>query len=84
MKTTIKVTGGNSGNRTILNALNSSGFIKDLPFNNYSISYNSTSEAKACLRLAFMELQEDGAALITDSKMTYDASFAEIIIEDED
>jgi len=65
MKTTILITGGNSGNRTILNALNPNGFIENLPFNNYSVSYNSTSEAKACLRFAYQELAEEGAIQVS-------------------
>lgn len=78
----IKITGGINGNRTILNALNSDSFPKELPFGNYLIDYPDMATAIDCLRLAHMELREEGAELINSRRMTYDSSRAEIVTEE--
>lgn len=75
----IKITGGSTGNRKILNALNSQSTPESLPFNNWIIDYPSMREAEKSLRLANKYLKEEGSYLVGRKRLRYDSSVAEII-----
>lgn len=82
MKTQIKITGGNNGNRIILNNLDVSDKPRqELPFNDYLISELNMTEAKALLRKARKVLCYNGYAYISRNGkcLNYDSSKAEII-----
>jgi hypothetical protein len=90
MKTTIVITGGNSGNRAILNQMRFDEMnCKDMQFGGYQIEFESEQEAVNSLIEACNDLNrdEEGSAYLFNSNksLSYDASSAEIIeTEDED
>ena len=87
MKTKIIITGQISGNRNLLNKIGASN-VKNLRFNNYSVSFDTKkeaikalSEARQAIKNEDPEFYLNGCSYIRGSQLSYDASTARLFNE---
>lgn len=80
MKTTIIIKGQINGNLNLKNSIECDE-VKSLPFNNYSLKFNTKKEAKKALREAYkyMKSNDYDVELMRGESLLYDASLAFIV-----
>jgi hypothetical protein len=80
MKTTILIKGQLNGNFKLRNSIECDN-VEKLPFNNYSLKFNTKKEAKKALREAYkyMKANDYDVELIRGESLMYDASSACIV-----